>query len=244
MNEIPKQGWNSVRERERRQRSGDCNKRLWGGAEALLFWYRTDLSDIPDEKLKQLKKQSEVEVVPHSDVWNSCFFCKAAVYVLKNLLQDNEVGKDCKTIEGNAKKRLKQTLLPVAKPWEHIDHVIMNLPANSALQFLDFFSNVIQGKYWKGPLPLIHCYCFIRASETTETNYSSKNQPLTLIRKTALKFHIEDEVFHKVRDVAPNKVISLYHCAMFCLSFRLPEACLMRLKMTFYGREKNQNHPL
>lgn len=89
-----------------------------------------------------------------------------------------------------------------------------------------------------------------------------------------MKFHIEDEVFHKVRDVAPNKVISLYHCpvlfffmnefyrilciscvapelelfatlqAMFCLRFRLSEACFMGLKMTFYGREKIQNHPL
>ncbi|CAH8360425.1 unnamed protein product [Eruca vesicaria subsp. sativa] len=124
---------------------------------------------------------------------------------------ENEVGKECKTIEGNAKKRLKQTVLPIAKPWEHIDHVIMNLPA-SALEFLDSFSNVLQRKYWKGPLPLIHCYCFIRASETTES--------ITAVAETALKFHIQDPVFHRVRDVAPNK-------AMFCLSFRLPEACLM-----------------
>ncbi|CAL9246193.1 unnamed protein product [Arabidopsis halleri] len=123
---------------------------------------------------------------------------------------ENGVGKDCKSIEGHAHKRLRQTLLPIAKPWEHIDHVIMNLPA-SALQFLDSFSNVIQKKYWKGPLPLIHCYCFIRASETTEFIIAEA--------ETALKFHIEDPVFHKVRDVAPNK-------AMFCLSFRLPEACL------------------
>ncbi|CAE6076401.1 unnamed protein product [Arabidopsis arenosa] len=123
---------------------------------------------------------------------------------------ENGVGKDCKSIEGHANKRLRQTLLPIAKPWEHIDHIIMNLPA-SALQFLDSFSNVIQKKYWKGPLPLIHCYCFIRASETTEFIIAEA--------ETALKFHIEDPVFHKVRDVAPNK-------AMFCLSFRLPEACL------------------
>ncbi|VVB05840.1 unnamed protein product [Arabis nemorensis] len=125
---------------------------------------------------------------------------------------ENGVVKDCKSIEGNANKRLRQTLLPIAKPWEHIDHVIMNLPA-SALQFLDAFSNVIQRKYWKGPLPLIHCYCFIRASETTETIIAEA--------ETALKFHIEDPVFHKVRDVAPNK-------AMYCLSFRLTEACLIQ----------------
>ncbi|XP_010504495.1 PREDICTED: tRNA (guanine(37)-N1)-methyltransferase 1 [Camelina sativa] len=123
---------------------------------------------------------------------------------------ENGVGKDCKSKEGHANKRLRQTLLPIAKPWEHIDHIIMNLPA-SALEFIDSFSNVIQRKYWKGPLPLIHCYCFIRATETTESIIAEA--------ETALKFHIEDPVFHKVRDVAPNK-------AMFCLSFRLPEACL------------------
>jgi tRNA (guanine37-N1)-methyltransferase len=117
---------------------------------------------------------------------------------------ENGVGKDCKSIEGHANKRLRQTLLPIAKPWEHIDHVIMNLPA-SALQFLDSFSNVIQKKYWKGPLPLIHCYCFIRASETTEFIIAEA--------ETALKFHIEDPVFHKVRDVAPNKVRS--HSSVF-----------------------------
>uniref|UniRef100_A0A1J3JBS7 tRNA (guanine(37)-N1)-methyltransferase n=1 Tax=Noccaea caerulescens TaxID=107243 RepID=A0A1J3JBS7_NOCCA len=125
---------------------------------------------------------------------------------------ENGVGKDRKSIEGNASKRLRQTLLPIAKPWEHIDHVIMNLPA-SALQFLDAFSNVIHRRYWKGTLPLIHCYCFIRASETTETIIAEA--------ETALKFRIEEPVFHKVRDVAPNK-------AMFCLSFRLPEACLIQ----------------
>ncbi|EOA25608.1 hypothetical protein CARUB_v10018956mg [Capsella rubella] len=123
---------------------------------------------------------------------------------------ENGVGKDRKSIEGHANKRLRQTLLPITKPWEHIDHVIMNLPA-SALQFIDSFTNVIQRKYWKGLLPLIHCYCFIRASETTESIIAEA--------ETALKFHIEDPVFHKVRDVAPNK-------AMFCLSFRLPEACM------------------
>ncbi|KAH9620160.1 hypothetical protein KSS87_022554 [Heliosperma pusillum] len=108
-------------------------------------------------------------------------------------------------------KRLRTFDPPAVKPWEHVDHVIMNLPA-SALQFLDAFKGRIQKKYWKGLLPWIHCYCFIRASETEEYIISEA--------ESRLGAKMLDPVFHRVRDVAPNK-------AMFCLSFRLPEeACV------------------
>ncbi|XP_057538795.1 tRNA (guanine(37)-N1)-methyltransferase 2 isoform X2 [Amaranthus tricolor] len=100
---------------------------------------------------------------------------------------------------------------PSVKPWEHVDHVVMNLPASS-LEFLDAFKGLICQKYWKGFLPWIHCYCFIRSSETEEFIIS--------VAESRLNAKIHDPVFHRVRDVAPNK-------AMFCLSFRLPEeACL------------------
>ncbi|TYI21941.1 hypothetical protein ES332_A06G072600v1 [Gossypium tomentosum] len=112
--------------------------------------------------------------------------------------------------KGNAHKRMKGSILQ-AKPWEHVDHVIMNLPA-SALQFLDAFRAIISRKNWRGPLPLVHCYCFIRANETQEFILSEA--------ESALNAKIKDPMFHKVRDVAPNK-------AMFCLSFRLPEACFI-----------------
>lgn len=108
-------------------------------------------------------------------------------------------------------KRMRGFEPPVFKPWEHVDHVIMNLPA-SALQFLDAFKGLIRRKYWKGSLPWIHCYCFIRSSETEEL----------IISEAESRFNakIHDPVFHRVRDVAPNK-------AMFCLSFKLPEeACV------------------
>ncbi|KAG2718567.1 hypothetical protein I3843_03G218100 [Carya illinoinensis] len=106
-------------------------------------------------------------------------------------------------------KRMRGSEISNAKTWEHVDHLIMNLPA-SALQFLDVFRGILHRKYWKGPLPWIHCYCFMRANETQEI--------IVLEAESALKARIQDPVFHRVRDVAPNK-------AMFCLSFRLPEAC-------------------
>ncbi|EYU17795.1 hypothetical protein MIMGU_mgv1a006623mg [Erythranthe guttata] len=99
----------------------------------------------------------------------------------------------------------------VAKPWEHIDHVIMNLPA-SALEFLDALGGLINRKHWKGSLPWIHCYCFMRSTETDDL--------IKAKAEAALGASIRDPVFYRVRDVAPNK-------AMYCLSFRLPEeACI------------------
>ncbi|XP_010688144.2 tRNA (guanine(37)-N1)-methyltransferase 2 isoform X2 [Beta vulgaris subsp. vulgaris] len=108
-------------------------------------------------------------------------------------------------------KRIKGFEPSVVKPWKHVDHVIMNLPA-SALEFLDAFNGLIRCKFWEGLLPWIHCYCFIRASETEEFIISEA--------ESRLNAKIHEPVFHRVRDVAPNK-------AMFCLSFRLPEeACI------------------
>ncbi|XP_043693496.1 tRNA (guanine(37)-N1)-methyltransferase 2-like isoform X2 [Telopea speciosissima] len=104
-------------------------------------------------------------------------------------------------------KRIRGSRLSNTKTWEHVDHVIMNLPA-SAIQFLDAFRGLIQRKYWKGPLPWIHCYCFMRSNEIKELIVSEA--------ESTLNAKIEDPIFYRVRDVAPNK-------AMFCLSFRLPE---------------------
>ncbi|PHT34097.1 tRNA (guanine(37)-N1)-methyltransferase 2 [Capsicum baccatum] len=104
-------------------------------------------------------------------------------------------------------KRVKGSESLKTKPSEHVDHVIMNLPA-AALEFLDAFRGLIRRRYWKGSLPWIHCYCFIRASETEDYIIS--------VAESALGARIQNPRFHRVRDVAPNK-------AMFCLSFRLPE---------------------
>ncbi|OEL20436.1 tRNA (guanine(37)-N1)-methyltransferase [Dichanthelium oligosanthes] len=114
-------------------------------------------------------------------------------------------------------KRVRGSGAPPAKPWEHIDHVLMNLPA-SALQFLDCFDGLVQKKHWTGSLPWIHCYCFIRSTESEESILS--------VAQNKLNAKIAEPIFHRVRDVAPNK-------AMFCLSFKLPMECL---------KEDTENH--
>ncbi|XP_042411310.1 tRNA (guanine(37)-N1)-methyltransferase 1-like isoform X1 [Zingiber officinale] len=107
---------------------------------------------------------------------------------------------------GNITKRTRGLPLTESRPWAHVDHVIMNLPA-SALEFLDVFKDLIQREQWRGPLPWIHCYCFMRTTETKES---------TLAKAEAfLSTRIPEPFFHRVRDVAPNKV-------MYCLSFKLP----------------------
>lgn len=114
-------------------------------------------------------------------------------------------------------KRVRGSGPPAAKPWEHFDHVLMNLPA-SALQFLDCFDGLVQKKHWTGSLPWIHCYCFIRSSESEKSILSEAQNKLNA--------KIAEPIFHRVRDVAPNK-------AMFCLSFKLPKECL---------KEDTENH--
>lgn len=104
-------------------------------------------------------------------------------------------------------KRTRDSKTSNIKTWEHVDHIVMNLPA-SALHFLDTFRSLISKKYWKGSLPWVHCYCFLRSTETKDS--------LISVAESALNAKIKDPVFHCVRMVAPYK-------EMLCFSFKLPE---------------------
>lgn len=128
--------------------------------------------------------------------------------------------EDITKIESSKKSKRKEkggkettcTEISKLKTWEHLDHVVMNLPA-SALEFLDVFQGLFSRSYWKGPMPWIHCYCFMRSNETEEMIIERA--------ETALLSKIEDPIIHRVRDVAPNK-------AMLCVSFRLPETAAFK----------------
>ncbi|MCO5608779.1 hypothetical protein L7F22_062995 [Adiantum nelumboides] len=93
------------------------------------------------------------------------------------------------------------------RPWERIDHIVMNLPA-SALNFLDVFRGLLSKEKWKGMMPRVHCYCFMRAHETVADVLKHA--------EGVLGGSIVNPTVWEVRDVAPNK-------AMLCLSFDLPE---------------------
>lgn len=159
--------------------------------------------------IQQLMQVPFCEVNPESDVsiLKACKTCSVQNNVETEYRNENNAIS--KPGRRGTNKRMRS--LSNTKPWEHVDHVIMNLPA-SALQFLDVFRDLIQRRHWKGSLPWIHCYCFMRSNETKEQILSEA--------ESTLGAGIQEPIFHRVRDVAPNK-------AMFCLSFRLPEEALL-----------------
>ncbi|BFI29579.1 tRNA (guanine37-N1)-methyltransferase [Marchantia polymorpha subsp. ruderalis] len=110
-------------------------------------------------------------------------------------------------VKGKAKGK-QDVQVPPPMPWEGFHHVPMNLPA-SALEFLDVFQGLLSRDHWKGPMPRIHCYCFMRAIET--------HADVLKRAEGILGGVIKDPQVWTVRDVAPNKI-------MLCISFDLPEA--------------------
>ncbi|XP_009610854.1 tRNA (guanine(37)-N1)-methyltransferase 2 isoform X4 [Nicotiana tomentosiformis] len=168
-----------------------------------------------DYEVKEVQEKTSCNIAGLGD---SSMVAAVSVTSVKRRSESSQEEGECRSavndgvsVAGRKKrgpnKRMKGFESLNTKPWEHVDHVIMNLPA-SALEFLDAFRGLIRRGYWNGSLPWIHCYCFMRASETEDYIIS--------VAESALGARIQSSVFHRVRDVAPNK-------AMFCLSFRLPE---------------------
>ena len=93
-------------------------------------------------------------------------------------------------------------------PFGYFSHVLMNLPA-SALTFLDAFVGAFRRDAWKGPLPMVHCYCFSKAADPAAD--------VIAIAERIMGCTLPDASVHVVRDVSPHKL-------MLCLEFRVPDS--------------------
>ncbi|KAJ3675397.1 hypothetical protein LUZ60_004439 [Juncus effusus] len=169
--------------------------------------YNLDAREFVKKIVKMEGENGEKESVTDGSLNTAC---KRRAEIPREECSNEECDSNKGKRNKNKNKRIKGlSIESVSKPYEHFDHVIMNLPA-SAVQFLDVFNGLLEKKYWKGDLPWIHCYCFIRANESTQSFLAGAEK--------FLKAKINDPIFHRIRDVAPNK-------AMYCLSFKLPTEC-------------------
>eukprot|EP00877_Chromochloris_zofingiensis_P003489 jgi/Chrzof1/13140/Cz07g21120.t1 len=87
-------------------------------------------------------------------------------------------------------------------------HAVMNLPA-SAVEFLDAFHGAFDPAQWRGRLPTIHCYTFMK--DETEQDVIAR------VERALGGCLDKPPSIHHVRDVAPSKI-------MLCVSFTVPEA--------------------
>ncbi len=100
--------------------------------------------------------------------------------------------------------------IDAAAPAPPFGHAIMNLPA-TAVEFLDALRGAFAPGHWAGhPLPMVHVYAFVRASEG--------GPELQARIEKALGGPLDaPPEFFDVRDVSPSK-------RMWCASFRVPAA--------------------
>ena len=66
--------------------------------------------------------------------FNSCCFSFFTFTYADRFVNDGAVTAMGRS-KGGANKRMRGSMKSISNPWEHVDHVVMNLPA-SALEFL------------------------------------------------------------------------------------------------------------
>ncbi len=125
----------------------------------------------------------------------------------------NKVGNLVECFNMDGREFVKHLVLQKQQPFHH---VIMNLPA-SATEFL----NVFIGLYANAqhlPLPMIHCYTFVKLKQETDDKYELAKQSVfdvLQITSEELKSKVEFVELYDVRDVSNKK-------NMICVTFKLP----------------------
>lgn len=124
----------------------------------------------------------------------------------------NKVTSRVHTYNMDGREFIRHLLQPAAGstrlPFGPFEHVLMNLPA-SALTFLDSFVGVFDRTSWTTSLPMVHCYCFSKATDPAAE--------VIAIAERVMGCKLPDATVHPVRDVSPHKL-------MLCLAFRVPES--------------------
>lgn len=145
-------------------------------------------------------------------------------YLDENIKKNNVPQSRIETSCGCARDFIKQLIVKNVG----ITKVLMNFPSG-APEFLDMF----RGLYcdWsstsKPPMPLIHCYCFVKeSSDVTSARERIRNNLFDEYREQAAGELPDSKInVRVVRDVAPRKV-------QVCATFQLPE------QIAFTGEQK------
>ncbi|CAN8073628.1 unnamed protein product [Agarophyton chilense] len=139
----------------------------------------------------------------------------ASVQYLRSNIELNKLGEEsiktyCSCARTFITRLVKKELIPITT-------VIMNFPAG-APEFLDVFRGLYND--WScgtPPMPVVHCYCFVRGVEDMQSARERTRAALCGNMEDAMRI-LPDESLHvrDVRDVAPKK-------RQVCVSVRIPE---------------------
>lgn len=150
---------------------------------------------------------------------------------VRNAAQRLLTGNKTVTVYPKFSRQAKQSsILPpptVFKEPKTFSHYVMNLPA-SAISFLPAFIGLYQrNEQLFSPttdtkLPMIHVHCFNSKSDDNKAEEKKICAEISEQLGYTMNMGEEEMSIHRVRDVAPNKV-------MFCASFRLPPEVAFRL---------------
>lgn len=131
-----------------------------------------------------------------------------------NGLGEEEVRTSCSCARGFLRRLVREEGVPISR-------VVMNFPSG-APEFLDVFRGLYDaGRRGRVPLPVVHCYCFVKGAEDMGSARRRVRAGLFGEEEEgrALEERMPDEMIEvrEVRDVAPRK-------RQVCVTFTVPES--------------------